>query len=237
MATINTYSLRRDGDKNVSKNFKVREFRCKDGSDKILICKETVEILQAIRDYFGKPVTITSAYRTPSHNRKVGGASKSQHVKGTACDIKVQGVPSWAVAGFLEAHYRENGIGHYPTFCHIDSRGYRVLWKDPGDGQTVSAGTFGIGTSYQKYEYIEPVKPEPVERDDEVTQAEFDKMYDAMVRKLAEEDPSNWKDLDAAIKWAKQEGILKGDQNGRLMMQKPLTRQEMILMLYRAAKK
>lgn len=235
MATINTYSLRRDGGLHLTENFRVREFRCKDDSDKILICRETVDILQAVRDYFGKPVTITSAYRTPSHNRKVGGASKSQHVKGTACDIKVQGVPSWAVAGFLEAHYRENGIGYYPTFCHIDSRGYRVLWVDHGNGKTVSVGTFGIGTSYQKYEAVELTPDVYAEGDDEVTQAEFDKMYQAMVQKVAEENPSNWKDLDAAIKWAKQEGILKGDQNGRLMMQKPLTRQEMILMLYRAA--
>ncbi len=78
---------------------------------------------------------------------------------------------------------------------------------------------------------------EPKEVDDIVTQDQFNEMYRVMNQQLAEEDPSNWKDLDAAIKWAKQEGILKGDQNGRLMMQKPLTRQEMILMLYRAAKK
>lgn len=230
MATVRAYSLQRDGDKNVSKNFKVREFRCKDGSDTILICKETVEILQAVRDYFGRPVGINSAYRTPYWNKKVGGASSSQHVKGTACDIQVAGIPSKVVAGFLEANYRNNGIGYYSTFVHIDSRGYRVLWKDSGSN---TVGTFGLGNEYQKYEYIEP---EPA-KEDIVTQAEFDKMYQAMINKMAEEDPSNWKDLDAAIKWAEQEGILKGDQNGRLMMQKPLTRQEMILMLYRASKK
>lgn len=228
MATVRTYSLQRDGDKNVSKNFKVREFRCKDGSDKILICKETVEILQAVRDYFGRPVGINSAYRTEWWNKKVGGASSSQHVKGTACDIQVAGVPSWAVAGFLEMNYRDNGIGYYSTFTHIDSRGYRVMWKDSGSN---TVGTFGFGNKYQKYEYIEP------EEEEVVTQAEFDKMYQTMIQKMAESDPSKWADLDAAIKWAEAEGIIKGDQYGRLMMQKPLTRQEMVLMLYRASKK
>lgn len=231
MATVRTYSLQRDGDKNVAKDFKVREFRCRDGSDKILICKETVEILQAVRDYFGRPVGINSAYRTEWWNKKVGGASSSQHVKGTACDIRVAGVPSWAVAGFLEMNYRNNGIGYYPTFTHIDSRGYRSLWIDKeGDGKTVSVNTFNLGNKYQKYEYIEP------EEEELVTQAEFDKMYNVMIQKMAEGDPSNWADLDAAIKWAEAEGIIKGDQYGRLMMQKPLTRQEMVLMLYRALK-
>ena len=54
---VKTYSLKQDGNKNLTKDFKVREFACKDGSDKILISTETVEILQAIRDYFGQPIT------------------------------------------------------------------------------------------------------------------------------------------------------------------------------------
>ena len=35
--TVKTYSLKSDGDKQLSPHFKVKEFRCKDGSDKILI--------------------------------------------------------------------------------------------------------------------------------------------------------------------------------------------------------
>lgn len=34
---LNVYSLERDGEKSLSKNFKVKEFRCKDGSDPIFI--------------------------------------------------------------------------------------------------------------------------------------------------------------------------------------------------------
>lgn len=227
---VRTYSLKKDGDKQLSEHFRVREFRSKDGADTILISDELVKVLEAIRSYFGKPITITSGYRTPAHNREVGGAKGSQHVKGTAADIKVKGIPTWAVAGFLEANYRNCGIGYYSTWVHVDTRGYRALWRDYG---TNAKGTFGIGNNYQQYEYIAPA---PVE-EDIVTQAEFNKMYDTMMAAKAKEQPSKWADLDKAISWAKQEGILKGDESGNLMMQKPLTRQEMVLMLYRASKK
>ena len=148
MATVKTYSLRKDGNMQLSKNFTVREFRCKDGSDTIKICPETVTILQAVRNYFGKPVHINSAYRTPSHNAKVGGAKSSQHVVGTACDIRVDGVPSWAVAGFLEANYSRHGIGLYPTFVHVDSRGKKTYWHNTGSNVV---STFGINDNYKVY--------------------------------------------------------------------------------------
>ena len=50
--SVKEYSLKRDGDQKVSADFRVREFRCKDGSDKILLSPETVKIIQSVRDYF-----------------------------------------------------------------------------------------------------------------------------------------------------------------------------------------
>ena len=238
MATVKTYSLKRDGDDFVSDHFRVREFRCHDGSDKILICEETVDLLEKIRSYFGKPITINSAYRTPAYNKSVGGASASQHVKGTACDIVVKDVPSWAVAGFVEKNYPIHGIGYYSTFTHVDSRGYGVKWKDYGSNVM---GTFGIGDNYKVYKAKVETVQKPVEKpapkgDDEVTQTDFNKMYSTMISEMASKEPSNWDDLGKAIEWAKEKGIIKGDKSGNLMMQKPLTRQEMVLMLYRASK-
>ena len=153
MAKVDRYSKKRDGEKLIRPNFKVKEFACKDGSDTVLICEETVEILQAIRNYFGKPVHINSGYRTSSYNKKVGGASASQHVVGTAADISVQGVPPTAVAAYLEAHYPLHGIGLYSTFVHIDSRGWKVYWQYKGNA-TVSS--FYQGTSYEKYKAVNP---------------------------------------------------------------------------------
>ena len=71
---IQAYSLAKEGDKQLSPNFRVREFRCKDGSDPIFLDGELVSILQQIREHFGKPLTITSGYRTPGHNKACGGA-------------------------------------------------------------------------------------------------------------------------------------------------------------------
>ena len=87
---IKQYSLKTDGAKQLSPAFRVREFRCRDGTDTILIDEGLVVVLQCIREHFGKPVTITSGYRTASHNAKVGGSKSSQHLLGRAADIQVQ---------------------------------------------------------------------------------------------------------------------------------------------------
>ena len=73
--TIHAYSKKKDGNKKVSANFKVKEFACTDGSDPIFIAPELVNVLQKIRTHFGKAVHINSAYRTPTRNKKVGGAT------------------------------------------------------------------------------------------------------------------------------------------------------------------
>ena len=125
-----TYSLSRNGDQNISRNFKVKEFRCKDGSDTIYIDADFVKTkLQAIRDHFGAPVTINSAYRTATYNKKVGGASNSYHVKGQAFDIVVAGHTPSEVARYAQT-LGINGIIQYNTFVHIDSRATKYWAKD-----------------------------------------------------------------------------------------------------------
>ena len=47
-----------------------------------------VEILQPIRDAWGKPIVISSGYRCPKLNAIVGGVKNSQHILGQAADIK-----------------------------------------------------------------------------------------------------------------------------------------------------
>lgn len=130
MITINVYSKAKNGTKNLSANFKVREFACKDGSDPIFIAPELVDILQKIRNHFGKAVTINSAYRTAAYNKKVGGATYSQHCYGTAADIVVKGVAPKTVAAYAETLLpNKGGIGIYPTFTHIDVRKVKSRWN------------------------------------------------------------------------------------------------------------
>ena len=127
---INAYSRVKDGNKKVSTNFKVREFACTDGSDPIFISSELVSVLQKIRNHFGKAVTITSAYRTPTRNKSVGGTAYSQHLYGMAADIKVGGVSPKKVAEYAETLLpNKGGIGIYDTFTHIDVRSTKSRWN------------------------------------------------------------------------------------------------------------
>jgi uncharacterized protein YcbK (DUF882 family) len=127
---IKAYSKAKDGNKKLSANFKVKEFACSDGTDPIFIDTELVNVLQKIRNHFGKSVTITSAYRTPTKNKAVGGQVYSQHLYGKAADIKVKDVAPAKVAAYAEKLLpKSGGIGTYKTFTHIDVRTTKARWK------------------------------------------------------------------------------------------------------------
>lgn len=126
---LKVYSLKKDGNLKLSLNFRVREFACQDGTDPIFIDTELVSVLQKIRTHFKKPVTITSAYRTPTHNKSCGGTTYSQHLYGRAADIKVQGIAPKEVAKYAETILDRGGIGIYNTFVHIDVRSIKARWQ------------------------------------------------------------------------------------------------------------
>ena len=128
--SVREYSMTRDSTRQLSPGFRVREFACK-GSDVVLIDDELVVLLQCIRERFGKPVHITSGYRTAAHNRAVGGAVYSQHQYGRAADIRVSGVPVEQLAAYAETLLPgTGGIGRYPAkgFVHVDVRKAKSRW-------------------------------------------------------------------------------------------------------------
>lgn len=127
--TVKTYSLKKDGNKKLSTNFKVKEFACKDGSDKVLVDTDLVELLQKIRDFFKKPVKINSAYRTKTHNKKVGGTTNSYHLVGMASDIRIDGVNPILIALYAES-LNAGGIGVYSNFIHVDTRKNKTRWVE-----------------------------------------------------------------------------------------------------------
>jgi len=57
-------------------NFSPAEIACR-GTGKLLINEPALDRLQALRDRLGKPLIVRSAYRSPEHNRAVGGAARS----------------------------------------------------------------------------------------------------------------------------------------------------------------
>ena len=138
---VKTYSVKKDGSTYLSKNFKVSEFKCNDGSDTVLISDKLVGLLQNIRDHFGAAVTINSAYRTESYNKKIGGATKSQHVNGTAADIVVEGATPLEVAQYVEHIMPDSGgIGVYQSFTHVDVRASRSRWDNRSGSEVVVSG-------------------------------------------------------------------------------------------------
>ena len=133
---IKQYSLKADSKKKLSPNFTVYEFRCRDGSDVVMIDESLVMLLQCIREHFGKPITITSGYRTAAHNTAVGGAKSSQHLLGRAADIQVAGVSVEDVAAYAESLLPGwGGVGRYPVkagrakgWVHVDTRAKKSRW-------------------------------------------------------------------------------------------------------------
>ena len=133
---IRQYSVAKDGNRRIAPDFKVRELRCRDGTDTVMVDEVLTVVLQCIREYFGKAVTITSGYRTAAHNAAVGGAKSSQHLLGRAADIRVQGVSVEDVAAYAESLMPDwGGVGRYPVkagrtigWVHVDTRQNKSRW-------------------------------------------------------------------------------------------------------------
>lgn len=93
---------------------------------------ETIRVLDDLRGALGKPITITSSYRSPAYNAGVGGKSRSLHLKFNAIDFQVKGVSPKKVHAVLVAMRSagrfKGGVGLYSTFVHVDTRGYSASW-------------------------------------------------------------------------------------------------------------
>jgi hypothetical protein len=63
-----------------------------------LLCEN---ILQPVRDHFGKPVKISSGFRCSALNQAAGGSATSDHCKGQACDFEIDGVPNPELAAWI----------------------------------------------------------------------------------------------------------------------------------------
>lgn len=119
-------------------NFKLSEFACHDGTPVPETYYGNVSVLmrnlQVLRGYIGRPIFISSGYRTPSWNAKQPGAvANSFHTKAMAADIKVMGMSPTEVKAAIEeliatGKMLQGGVGLYPTFVHYDVRGRKARW-------------------------------------------------------------------------------------------------------------
>ncbi|MBQ7957559.1 MAG: peptidoglycan-binding protein [Clostridia bacterium] len=141
---VKTYSLRTDGNEKLSENFKAREFRSRDGADEILIDEKLVTLLQKMRDKFGL-INISSAYRTKTYNKKVGGVSNSLHLYGKAADITIRDNSRLTEAAQYAEKIGFSGIGldnKYQMYIHLDTRSGKSYFRYNSNGSTYSVGSF-----------------------------------------------------------------------------------------------
>ena len=59
------------------------------------------DVLDPLRQMLGRPIHVSSGYRAPSLNRAIDGAERSQHMRGEAVDIKVDGMTAQELAAFI----------------------------------------------------------------------------------------------------------------------------------------
>jgi uncharacterized protein YcbK (DUF882 family) len=95
--------------------------------------QELARNLQVLRDEVKKPIKITSGYRSPEHNAKVGGVKSSRHITGEAADFKIEGYTPKQVAAIIEkliaaGKMQEGGLGTYSTWVHYDHRNVKARW-------------------------------------------------------------------------------------------------------------
>lgn len=114
--------MHNDRNRQVTENFKVREYACKDGSDLVLVEDELAELLQEIRNRLGV-LHINSGFRTEKWNEKVGGMPYSYHLAGMAADIWIKDVSPKKIAQTAsEILGTHGGVILYTNFVHVDVR-------------------------------------------------------------------------------------------------------------------
>jgi len=121
----------------LTNNFSLIEFKSKDGAefpDDVLVnIRFLAEALQIIRNEVNRPITITSGYRSPQHNKNIKGALKSMHLTGMAADFRVSGMTPKEVFDLVDnlidkGLIPQGGLKAYSSWIHYDIAGTKRRW-------------------------------------------------------------------------------------------------------------
>jgi len=144
-------------------NFSPQEIACR-GTGKLAVNEAAMDKLQALRDRLGRPLIVNSAYRSPEHNRRVGGAPGSKHLEATAFDISMSNhdpavfEAAARAVGFLGfGFYRRN------NFIHIDTgpnRTWGERWFTP-----TGKSRYSDAPDAQRFAAEQPHVPETASED------------------------------------------------------------------------
>lgn len=120
----------------MSKYFKRKEFECQCGKCGFdIVDFELMQVMDNLREVFGIPIVITSGNRCEEHNKNEGGAPKSMHLTGKACDFrptlnqkdfdnKLEELHDYLLTNFPDRF----GIARGSNFIHLDVRPNKSRW-------------------------------------------------------------------------------------------------------------
>jgi hypothetical protein len=95
--------------------------------------RSTLSSLDKVAARLGEPVgEVLSVYRSPAYNATCPGAkSHSYHIRNNAIDVRFSSSPKRVAAMARDLRRQglfSGGVGRYPGFTHIDTRGSNVDW-------------------------------------------------------------------------------------------------------------
>ena len=127
----------KDNRKEAVSYFKISEFDSKDGAEMPSSVKvnviELIDNLNVLRQELGSPLFVNSGYRSPEHNKNIGGSLNSQHLTGKAADIRSNEYTPKQIKEKIEelikvGKMKQGGLSAYNTFVHYDIRGKKARW-------------------------------------------------------------------------------------------------------------
>ena len=127
----------KDNRKEAVSYFKISEFDSKDGAEMPYDVKmnviELIDNLNVLRQELKSPLYVNSGYRSPEHNKNIGGSLNSQHLTGKAADIRSNEYTPKQIKDKIEelikvGKMKQGGLSAYNTFVHYDIRGKKARW-------------------------------------------------------------------------------------------------------------
>lgn len=223
----------------VSPHFTLGEIASKDGADKVLYDTELLDMWENVRSLLGGDgvcvVKPNSWYRTPAHNRAQGGASKSQHIYGTAADMVVYQNGKIVDAKLICCLLQDlgfPGIAYIsPRAVHSDNRAEGTYRGDERKGYSDNVKDFyeyfGVKKAEVQALILNPPKEESEE--EEMTQQQFNMMMNNWISEQAAKAPNDWS--AEAREWAEKNKIIAGTGAGFSYLSY-CTREQMVQFLY-----